>query len=124
MAKSIMVVDDSESVRQTVAFLLQDQGYEVIEASDGRDALDKLDGRAIGLIVCDVNMPSMDGIEFLKSLKEDGKYASYRFTPIVMLTTESNDAKKEVGKQAGAKAWLLKPLKPEALLDTIKKLMV
>jgi two-component system chemotaxis response regulator CheY len=124
MAKSILVVDDSESVRQTVAFLLQDQGYEVIEAHDGRDALDKLDGRAINLIVCDVNMPTMDGIEFIKTVKADGKYASYRFTPVVMLTTESNDAKKEEGKQAGVKAWLLKPLKPDALLDAIKKLLV
>jgi two-component system chemotaxis response regulator CheY len=124
MAKSILIIDDSESVRQTVAFLLQDQGYEVIEANDGRDALGKLDGRAVSMIVCDVNMPAMDGIEFIKTVKGDEKYSSYRFTPIVMLTTESNDAKKEEGKQAGAKAWLLKPLKPDALLDAIKKLLV
>jgi two-component system chemotaxis response regulator CheY len=124
MAKSILIVDDSESVRQTVAFLLQDQGYDVIEARDGREALDKLDGRTINLIVCDVNMPTMDGIEFIKTVKGDGKYASYRFTPVVMLTTESNEAKKEEGKQAGVKAWLLKPLKPEVLLESIKKLIV
>ncbi len=123
MGKSIMIIDDSASVRQMVAFFLQDKGYDVIEAMDGKDALGKLDGGEIGLIVSDVNMPVMNGIEFVKTLKGDGKYLKYRFTPVVMLTTESGDSMKEEGKQAGIKAWLVKPFKPEDLLDAVKKLL-
>ena len=124
MGKSILIVDDAEAIRQTVSFYLSENGFAVVEAKDGVDALEKLDGRAVDLIVSDVNMPRMDGIEFLKKVKGDEKYAVYKFTPFIMLTTESNDAKKEEGKQAGAKAWIVKPFNPESLLDAIKKMLV
>jgi two-component system chemotaxis response regulator CheY len=123
MGKSILIVDDAEAIRQTVSFILQEQGYGVIEAKDGKDALAKLDGREVNLIVSDVNMPSMDGIELLKKVKGDEKYASYKFTPFIMLTTESNDEKIQEGKKEGAKAWVTKPFKPDQLLEAIKKLL-
>jgi two-component system, chemotaxis family, chemotaxis protein CheY len=123
MGKSILIVDDAEAIRQTVSFILQENGYSVIEAKDGKDALAKLDGREVSLIVSDVNMPSMDGIELLKKVKGDEKYASYKFTPFIMLTTESNDEKIQEGKKEGAKAWVTKPFKPDQLLDAIKKLL-
>ncbi len=121
MAKTIMVVDDSASIRQVMGLTLKKSGYDVIEATDGRDALSKLTGQKINLIVCDLNMPNMDGITFLKSLKStDG----YRFTPVVMLTTESQESKKQEGKAAGARAWVVKPFKPEQMLDAVSKLMM
>lgn len=123
MGKTIMIVDDADSIRKSVGFALQEAGYDVIEASNGQDALGKLDGKGIDLIVCDVNMPKMDGIEFLKILKSDAKYSSYQFAPIIMLTTESGESKKAEGKAAGAKAWIVKPFKPEKLLDAVKKLI-
>ncbi len=121
MAKTIMVVDDSASIRQVMGLTLKKSGYDVIEATDGRDALSRLNGQKINLIVCDLNMPNMDGITFLKSLKStDG----YRFTPVVMLTTESQESKKQEGKAAGARAWVVKPFKPEQMLDAVSKLMM
>jgi len=121
MAKTIMVVDDSASIRQVVNLTLKKSGYDVIEATDGRDALSKLTGQKVNLIVCDVNMPNMDGIMFLKSLKSTD---AYRFTPVIMLTTESQEARKQEGKAAGARAWVVKPFKPEQMLDAVSKLMV
>src|SRR3954447_19606774 len=102
MAKTILIVDDSASLRMVVAIALRGAGYDVIEASDGADALTKLDGRKINLIVSDVNMPNMDGFTFVQEAK---KIAAYKFTPIIMLTTESTDEKKNEGRAAGAKAW-------------------
>ena len=102
MAKTIMVVDDSASLRQVVKIALNGAGYDVIEACDGRDALKKLNGVKINLIVSDVNMPNMDGITFVKEVK---KTSNYKFTPIIMLTTESQADKKREGQAAGAKAW-------------------
>ena len=119
MAKTIMVVDDSASLRQVVAIALKGAGYDVIEGSDGRDALAKLDGRKVHLIVSDVNMPNMDGIAFLTAVKA---HPNYRFTPVVMLTTEGADAKKAAGRAAGAKAWIIKPFNPPVLLDAVSKL--
>ncbi len=121
MAKTIMVVDDSASIRQVVNLTLKKSGYDVIEATDGRDALSKLTGQKINLIVCDVNMPNMDGIMFLKSLKSTD---AYRFTPVIMLTTESQEARKQEGKAAGARAWVVKPFKPEQMLDAVSKLVM
>jgi len=119
MAKTIMVVDDSISIRQVVGIALKQAGYEVLEACDGRDALGKLTGQKVNLIISDVNMPNMDGISFVRELKTR---AAYKFTPVLMLTTESQEDKKEQGKAAGARAWMVKPFKPEALLAAVQKL--
>ncbi|MBI5970786.1 MAG: response regulator [Deltaproteobacteria bacterium] len=119
MAKTIMVIDDSASIRQVLTIVLKNGGYDVIEACDGRDGLDKLFGKKVNLILCDVNMPNMDGITFVRSLKAS---STHRFTPVVMLTTESSESKKVEGKQAGAKAWMVKPFKPEQMLDAVSKL--
>ncbi len=123
MGKKIMVIDDSSAIRQIVSLTLSSSGYETIEAGDGSDALSKLDGREIDLFVCDVNMPIMNGIEFLQTLKSDSKYESYKFTPIIMLTTESGEDMKLKGKEAGAKAWLIKPFQPETLIESVKKFL-
>lgn len=121
MSKTILMVDDSASLRQVVAIALKGAGYDVIEASDGKDALSKLDGRKINLIISDVNMPVMDGISFAKAAKE---LPAYRFTPIIMLTTESGDDMKAKGKAAGVKAWVVKPFQPPVLLDAVAKLIL
>ncbi len=121
MAKTIMVVDDSASLRNVVGIALKGAGYDVIEASDGRDALAKLNGQKVHLIVSDVNMPNMDGITLVQELK---KLPNYKFTPIMMLTTESQPEKKQAARDAGAKAWLLKPFQPPMLLDAVSKLVL
>ena len=121
MAKNILVVDDSSSVRQVVGIALKSAGYDVIEASDGRDALSKLTGQKVHLIISDVNMPNMDGITFVKEVK---KLANYKFTPIIMLTTESQESKKAEGQAAGAKAWVVKPFQPAMLLAAVEKLVL
>jgi two-component system chemotaxis response regulator CheY len=121
MAKTIMVVDDSASLRQVVAIALKGAGYDTIEACDGKDALSKLNGVKIHLIISDVNMPNMDGITFVKNLKQ---MAAYKFTPIIMLTTESQDEKKREGQAAGAKAWVVKPFQPQQMLDAVSKLIL
>ncbi|MFM5359741.1 response regulator [Aeromonas veronii] len=119
MGKTILIVDDSATIRQVVSMTLKGAGYEVIEASDGKDALNKLDGKKINLIISDVNMPNMDGITFVKEAK---KLANYKFTPVIMLTTESQDSKKQEGQAAGAKAWVVKPFQPEQMLAAVAKL--
>lgn len=121
MAKNVLVVDDSASVRQVVGIALKSAGYDVIEASDGKDALGKLNGQKVHLIISDVNMPNMDGITFVKEVK---KLASYKFTPIIMLTTESQESKKLEGQAAGAKAWVVKPFQPAQMLAAVSKLIL
>lgn len=121
MAKTIMVVDDSASLRQVVSIALKGAGYSVIEGSDGADALLKMTGQKINLIISDVNMPNMDGISFVSAVKQ---LPNYRFTPVIMLTTESEDRKKAQGKAAGAKAWVVKPFKPDVLLNAVQKLVL
>lgn len=121
MAKTILVVDDSASLRQVVGIALKGAGYEVVEAVDGKDALTKLDGRKVHLIISDVNMPNMDGITLVKEIKQ---LATYKFTPIIMLTTESEESKKQHGQAAGAKAWVVKPFKPEQMLAAVGKLVL
>ncbi|AKT32516.1 response regulator [Pseudomonas syringae pv. actinidiae] len=121
MAKSVLVVDDSSSVRQVVGIALKSAGYDVIEACDGKDALNKLTGQKVHLIISDVNMPNMDGITFVKEVK---KLASYKFTPIIMLTTESQESKKAEGQAAGAKAWVVKPFQPAQMLAAVSKLIL
>ena len=119
MAKTIMIVDDSASMRQVVGIALKGAGYAVLEGRDGVDALAKLTGQKVHLIISDVNMPNMDGISFVKAVKQ---LSSYKFTPIIMLTTESEESKKREGQAAGAKAWVVKPFKPEQLLGAVQKL--
>jgi two-component system chemotaxis response regulator CheY len=121
MAKTVMIVDDSGSFRTVVKLALMKAGYETVEAVDGKDAVGKLDGRKLNLIVCDVNMPNMDGLSFLRHLKTTG---SYKFTPVIMLTTESQESKKAEGKAAGARAWITKPFQPSQLVDAVNKLCV
>uniref|UniRef100_UPI001FE213C5 response regulator n=1 Tax=Actinoplanes subtropicus TaxID=543632 RepID=UPI001FE213C5 len=120
MGKTILVVDDSASVRQVVSIALKGAGYEVIQGSDGRDALKQLDGKRIHLIISDVNMPNMDGITFVTEAK---KIAAYKFTPVIMLTTESQEEKKRQAQAAGAKAWVTKPFQPEQMLAAVSKLI-
>ena len=102
MAKTIMIVDDSVSMRHVVGTALKGEGYDVLEGCDGRDALAKLNGRKVHLIISDVNMPNMDGISFVKAVKQ---LPAYKFTPIIMLTTESEEARKLEGQAAGAKGF-------------------
>jgi two-component system chemotaxis response regulator CheY len=122
MAKTILIVDDSASLRTVVKLALVRAGYEVLEAGDGQEGLGQLDKAAkVHLIVSDVNMPVMDGISFVKQVK---LHPRHRFTPVVMLTTEGQDAKKEQGRAAGAKAWIVKPFNPPQLLDAVSKLIL
>jgi two-component system chemotaxis response regulator CheY len=119
--KTIMIVDDSASLRQVVCIALRGAGYEVLEARDGQDALGKLTGQKVHLIVSDVNMPNLDGIGLVKAVKA---LPAYRFTPVVMLTTESQAEKKAQAQAAGAKAWVLKPFHPTQLLAVVQKLVL
>jgi two-component system, chemotaxis family, chemotaxis protein CheY len=119
MSKTIMIVDDSASMRQVVGIALKGAGYAVLEGRDGQDALTKLTGQKVHLIISDVNMPNMDGISFVKAVK---LLPAYKFTPIIMLTTESEESKKREGQAAGARAWVVKPFKPEQLLGAVQKL--
>lgn len=121
MSKTIMIVDDSVSVRTVVRTALTGAGYNVLEAGNGKEALDKMTGSKIHLIVSDVNMPVMDGITFVKEVKN---MPNYKFTPICMLTTESDASKMQEGKAAGAKAWIVKPFQPPKLLDAVSKLVL
>lgn len=121
MSKTILVVDDSASMRNLVNMTLSDDGFEVIEACDGRDALNKLTGQKIHLVISDVNMPNMDGITFVTEMK---KLSAYKFVPVVMLTTEGSDEKKRAGQAAGAKAWVVKPFQPQQLLAGVRKLLM
>lgn len=121
MAKTVMIVDDSISIRQVVGLTLRGAGYDVVEGSNGKDALAKLGKQKVHLVVSDVNMPEMNGIDFVKAVKAQPEY---RFLPIIMLTTESGDEKKREGQAAGARAWVVKPFKPEVLLNAVQKLIL
>lgn len=120
MSKTILVVDDSAAIRQVVSLALKGAGYQTIEAMDGADALRKIQGVKIHLVISDVNMPNMDGITLLKELK---KQPTTKFIPVIMLTTESEAAKKDQGRLAGAKAWVVKPFVPDQMLAAVNKLM-
>ena len=117
---NILAVDDSSSMRQMVAFTLKGAGYQVVEAADGQEALNKAKSQKFDLIITDVNMPIMDGITFIKNLRGE---ANYKFTPMLMLTTESSADKKAAGKAAGATGWIVKPFNPDQLLNTVKKVL-
>jgi len=121
VAKTILIVDDSSSLRQVVSITLRGAGYSVIEACDGRDALSKLNGQKIHLVISDVNMPNMDGITFATEAK---KLPAYKFTPIIMLTTEAGEARKQAGQAAGVRAWVVKPFQPAQMLAAVSKLIL
>ena len=120
MAKVIMTADDSASVRQMVSFTLKQSGYEVLEAVDGRDALTKLGAQKVDMLITDLNMPNLDGIGLIKGVRGG---SLNKFIPIIMLTTESQDSKKQEGKSAGATGWIVKPFKPEQLIAVVKKVL-
>ncbi len=117
---TILAVDDSASMRQMVSFTLKGAGYQVTEAADGQEALNKAKSQQFDLIITDVNMPIMDGITFIRHLRGE---ANYKFTPMLMLTTESAGDKKAQGKAAGATGWIVKPFNPDQLLNTVKKVL-
>jgi len=121
MSQTVLVVDDSVSMRQMVTFTLKGAGYEVVEAEDGKDAVAKLNGGAKPhLVITDLNMPNMDGISLIKEIRG---MAAHKFTPVLMLTTESADGKKKEGQSAGATGWIVKPFNPDQMLATIKKVL-
>jgi two-component system chemotaxis response regulator CheY len=118
MSKTFLIVDDSASMRQLIAFTIKDAGYDVLLAENGTDALEKLSRVKIDVVITDLNMPEMDGITFIRELR--GK-ADYKFVPIIMLTTESQDAKKQEGRAAGASGWIVKPFSPSQLMAVVNK---
>jgi len=120
MSKRIMIVDDSVTVRQVLRLTLSNAGYELLEACDGEDALNVLSGESLDMMITDLNMPKLDGIELIRKVRQKPEY---RFLPIVMLTTESADEKKQAGKSAGASGWIVKPFKPEQLLKVVKMVL-
>lgn len=120
MSKTIMAVDDSASVRQMVRFTLQSAGYEVVEATDGHDALSKLTNGGVQMILTDLNMPKLDGIGLIRQVRT---LPACKFLPIVMLTTESQQEKKQEGRAAGATGWIVKPFNPEQLVAVVKKVL-
>jgi two-component system, chemotaxis family, chemotaxis protein CheY len=120
MSKKIMTVDDSASIRQMVSFTLKQHGYEVIEAVNGTEALRKLKQKKIDMLITDINMPETDGISLIKMVRDD---PSYRFIPIIILTTGSQTEKKEEAKAAGATGWLVKPFRPDQLAAVVRKVM-
>lgn len=119
--KRIMTVDDSATIRQMVALTLRDAGYEVIEAVDGCDALEQLNGESVDMLITDLNMPNLDGVGLIRAIRQ---HQDHRFTPIIMLTTESHDSRKQEGKKAGASGWIVKPFKPEQLLGVVRMVLV
>jgi len=120
MSSVILSVDDSKSMRQLVRFTLQKEGYQVVEAGDGREALTRVKQFQVNMVITDLNMPNMDGIELIRALRGD---PAFKFVPIVMLTTENTADKKDAGKNAGATGWIVKPFKPEQLIAVVKRLL-
>jgi two-component system chemotaxis response regulator CheY len=120
MAKTVLAVDDSASIRQMVSFTLKSAGYQVVEAVDGEDGLAKAKSNPVNLVLTDQNMPKMDGITLIKSLRA---LPQYKASPILVLTTEAGDAMKAAGKAAGATGWLVKPFDPPKLLEVVKKVI-
>jgi two-component system chemotaxis response regulator CheY len=118
--KTILTVDDSSTIRQMVTFTLQHEGYEVLNAVDGADAMQQISERHMDMIIADLNMPNMNGIELVRYVRS---LAQYKFIPILMLTTESAPEKKQEGKAAGATGWIVKPFTPPQLLAVIQKVM-
>ncbi len=120
MSKMVLVVDDSTSMRQMVSFTMKEAGFEVLEGSNGQDALAQLNGHKVHLVITDLNMPVMDGMSLIRQLRTR---PDFKFTPILMLTTESQESKKQEGKAAGATGWIVKPFRPEQLLQVVSKVV-
>ena len=120
MSKTIMIVDDSVSIRQMVGHALKGSGYDVVEAPDGQAALDTAKTRALDLVITDQNMPRLDGIGLTKALRAEARHSR---TPILILTTEASEDMKSKGKAAGATGWLVKPFEPNKLLEVVKKVI-
>lgn len=121
MSKIILTVDDSRTIRDMVSFTLKNAGFEVLEACDGLEGLNVLKTSVPDVIISDINMPNMNGIEFVKAVRE---IAAFKFTPILMLTTENTDDKKNVGREAGATGWIVKPFDPDKLVQIVSKVCV
>jgi two-component system, chemotaxis family, chemotaxis protein CheY len=120
MSRTILSVDDSASIRQLVTFTLTKEGFTVIEAVDGLDAMEKVKTGPVDMVITDLNMPNVNGIQLIAALRSD---PAFKFTPIVMLTTESAMEKKDAGRHAGATGWIVKPFRPEQLVAVVKKLL-
>ena len=120
MSKRILTVDDSASVRQVVSFTLKNAGFEVVEAVDGLDAIAKLKATTVNMVITDLNMPNLDGINLIRAIRA---YPATKFLPVVMLTTESQDTRKQEGRAAGATGWIVKPFQPDQLLAVVKKVL-
>ncbi len=120
MKKTVLVVDDSESIREIVGYTLEEAGYNVLKGNDGVDAIQHLNGDTIDLVITDLNMPNMDGIELIKEIRG---HASYQYSPILVLTTESQMIKKNEAREAGATGWIVKPFVKEKLLSVINKVL-
>jgi two-component system chemotaxis response regulator CheY len=118
MSKKVITVDDSKTMREMVTFTLKGAGYDVLEAEDGAQALSVLKGQKADAVITDLNMPNMNGFELIRALRAD---PNYKFTPILMLTTEGDQSKKEEGKSAGATGWIVKPFNPDKLIEVVKK---
>ena len=118
--KNILIVDDSESIRELVSLTLESAGYKVDKGSDGIEAVQLLDGREISLVITDLNMPNMDGIQLIREIRKKDHYSTI---PILMLTTESQQVKKDEAKAAGATGWIVKPFVQEKLLEVVKKVI-
>lgn len=115
-----MTADDSPSMRQMISFTLRGAGFDVVEAVDGQDALTKLTGAPVSMLITDLNMPNIDGIELIRQVRA---LPQYKYVPIIMLTTESQDEKKQAGKAAGASGWIVKPFRAEQLVTVAKKFL-
>ncbi|MDB2414575.1 response regulator [Rickettsiales bacterium] len=120
MGMVALTVDDSKTIREMVSFTLKNSGFEVIEAEDGKHALEVLQGKTVNVIITDLNMPNMNGIELIRALRSD---PNFKFTPILMLTTEGDASKKNEGKEAGATGWIVKPFNPEKLVQVVSKVI-
>jgi two-component system chemotaxis response regulator CheY len=120
MAKTVLIVDDSESIREVVSFTLQNEGYDVLIGVDGEDALKFLDGRHLDIIITDLHMPNLDGLGFIRKVRQ---MEDYKHIPILFLTTESQTEKKMEAKEAGATGWIIKPFVPAKLLDAISRVL-
>lgn len=118
--RRILAVDDSVSIRKSISFILGQEDFEVVEAENGADGLTKAKGEKFGLIITDINMPIMDGIQFIKELRST---VEHKFTPIIVLTTENQDSKMQEGKAAGATGWIVKPFSSEKLIAVVKKII-
>lgn len=120
MSKTVLVVDDSTSMRQMVSFTMKEAGFDVIEGANGQEALANVQGKPVNLVITDLNMPVMDGMTLIRQLRAQPEF---KFTPILMLTTESQDTKKQEGKAAGATGWIVKPFNPTQLLQVVAKVV-